>query len=47
MSESISVPISGSFEYKENTGSQMKHANKKKLLDACICHLLSVFFGAF
>jgi hypothetical protein len=29
MPESISVPNSGSFENKENTGSQMGHANKK------------------
>jgi hypothetical protein len=31
MPESISVPNSGSFENKENTGSQMKHAIKKIL----------------
>jgi len=29
MPESISVPSSGSFENKENTGSQMGNANKK------------------
>jgi hypothetical protein len=29
MQESISVPNSGSFENKENTSSQMGHANKK------------------
>jgi hypothetical protein len=29
MPESISVPSSGSFENKENTGSQMGHTNKK------------------
>ncbi len=29
MPESISAPKSGSFEYKENTGSQMGHADKK------------------
>ncbi len=29
MPESISVPSSGSFKNKENTGSQMGHANKK------------------
>ncbi len=32
MPESISVPSSGSFENKENIGSQMGHANKKKYL---------------
>jgi hypothetical protein len=26
----ISVPNSGSFENKENTGSQMRHASNKK-----------------
>jgi hypothetical protein len=31
MPESISVPSSGSFENKENTGSQMGHTNKKIL----------------
>jgi hypothetical protein len=30
MPESISVPSSGSFENKENTGSQMGQTNKKK-----------------
>jgi hypothetical protein len=30
MPELISAPSSGSFENKENTGSQMGHANKKK-----------------
>jgi hypothetical protein len=29
MPESISAPKSGSFENKENTGSQMGHADKK------------------
>jgi hypothetical protein len=31
MPESISVPSSGSFENKENTGSQMGQTNKKIL----------------
>jgi hypothetical protein len=31
MPESISVPNSGSLENKENTGSQMGHANKNYL----------------
>jgi hypothetical protein len=33
MPESISEPNSGSFENKENTGSQMGHANKKIFLE--------------
>jgi hypothetical protein len=32
MQGSISVPSSGSFENKENIGSHMGHANKKKYL---------------
>jgi hypothetical protein len=32
MPELISVPNSGSFEFKENTNSQIEYANKKKYL---------------
>jgi hypothetical protein len=31
MPEMISVPNSGSFEKKENTGSQMGHTSKKNI----------------
>ncbi len=35
MPELISVPNSGSFKNKENTGSQMGHANKKIFSTVC------------
>jgi hypothetical protein len=38
MPELMSVPNSGSFENKENTGSQMEHANKKSLKQVIFTH---------